>query len=172
MFNEYIWLYYRILFTFDSERITKKVPYNFIFDSYDIHDNFINDCDTIVIYEAGFKGDKMTPLKAIRAKCLNCTGGEYKSVRKCEIEDCVLYNFRLGTGRPKLKIIRMYCLDCCNGQKAEVKACTVKRCSLYPYRLGKRPLKGVSTQKTMPAEAVLEINSDNMTKCIDWNIYL
>ena len=39
---------------------------------------------------------KLTPLKAIRAKCLECSGGSPKEVRFCPAEDCSLFPFRLG----------------------------------------------------------------------------
>jgi hypothetical protein len=38
----------------------------------------------------------LRPLKAIRAKCLDCGGGSQAEVRLCEIEDCPLYPYRLG----------------------------------------------------------------------------
>lgn len=38
----------------------------------------------------------MTPLKAIRAKCLDCMCGQAKEVRICPSADCALYPFRLG----------------------------------------------------------------------------
>jgi hypothetical protein len=39
----------------------------------------------------------LTPLKAIRAKCIDCSGGQLKEVRECIITDCPLYPFRMGT---------------------------------------------------------------------------
>jgi hypothetical protein len=41
-----------------------------------------------------------TPLSAIRSKCLECCVGATKEIRECEIEDCALHPFRMGT-RPK-----------------------------------------------------------------------
>lgn len=38
----------------------------------------------------------MTPLKAIRSKCLDCTCGQSREVRLCSCTDCSLYPFRLG----------------------------------------------------------------------------
>jgi hypothetical protein len=35
-------------------------------------------------------------LRAIRAKCLDCTCGNQSEVRLCEIEDCPLYPWRFG----------------------------------------------------------------------------
>ena len=43
---------------------------------------------------------KLTPIKAIRAKCLDCTNGQYVEVRECPITDCPLYEYRMGR-RPK-----------------------------------------------------------------------
>lgn len=39
---------------------------------------------------------KLTPLKAIKKHCLECSGFEKKQVRECVIKDCVLYEYRLG----------------------------------------------------------------------------
>lgn len=39
---------------------------------------------------------KFTPLKAIRAKCLDCSGGQPSEVRRCDIEDCPLLPYRFG----------------------------------------------------------------------------
>lgn len=38
----------------------------------------------------------MTPLKAIRAKCLDCVCGQLQEVRLCPCKDCPLYPFRMG----------------------------------------------------------------------------
>ena len=38
----------------------------------------------------------MTPMKAIRAKCLDCCCGQHKEVRLCPIKDCPLWVYRLG----------------------------------------------------------------------------
>lgn len=37
----------------------------------------------------------MTPIKAIRAKCLDCYCGSAKEVRLCLAQDCPLYPFRI-----------------------------------------------------------------------------
>lgn len=39
----------------------------------------------------------MTPLKAIRAKCLGCCCGSTGEVRLCPCVDCPLYPFRMGS---------------------------------------------------------------------------
>jgi len=37
-----------------------------------------------------------TPIKAIRAKCLDCTCGQLKEIRFCTIINCPLYPYRMG----------------------------------------------------------------------------
>jgi len=44
----------------------------------------------------------LTPIKAIRAKCLDCCCNQRKEVRLCPIPDCSLYPYRFGH-HPKLK---------------------------------------------------------------------
>lgn len=38
----------------------------------------------------------MTPMKAIREKCLDCMCGNANEVRLCPPKDCPLYDFRFG----------------------------------------------------------------------------
>ncbi len=45
----------------------------------------------------------MTPMKAIRAKCLDCCGEHAKEVRLCPCENCSLHPFRLGRN-PNIKL--------------------------------------------------------------------
>ena len=42
----------------------------------------------------------LTPIKAIRAKCLDCCCGQKQEVRLCPITDCTLHPYRMGH-RPK-----------------------------------------------------------------------
>ena len=37
-----------------------------------------------------------TPIRAIRAKCLDCSGYSTHEVKLCPVIDCALYAFRLG----------------------------------------------------------------------------
>lgn len=41
-----------------------------------------------------------TPIKAIRAKCLDCSGGNTAEVRRCQVVDCPLWQYRMGV-RPE-----------------------------------------------------------------------
>ncbi len=43
---------------------------------------------------------KLTPMKAIRKKCLECCNGQVKEVRLCQMKSCALYEYRSGH-RPK-----------------------------------------------------------------------
>lgn len=36
------------------------------------------------------------PLKAIRAKCIDCSGGSEKEVRECVVKNCALFPYRMG----------------------------------------------------------------------------
>ncbi|GAG61678.1 unnamed protein product [marine sediment metagenome] len=38
----------------------------------------------------------LSPLKAIRANCLDCSGGSQGEVDKCVIPDCPLFPYRFG----------------------------------------------------------------------------
>lgn len=44
----------------------------------------------------------MTPLEAIRAKCLDCSCGVSSEVKRCPVGDCPLYAFRFGR-KPKIE---------------------------------------------------------------------
>lgn len=49
------------------------------------------------------KGDKMTkltPMKAIRKKCLDCCSGQHTEVREYTTQNCPLWGYRMGH-RPK-----------------------------------------------------------------------
>ena len=37
-----------------------------------------------------------TPMRAIRSKCLDCSGGSSNEVRECVIPECPLFAYRLG----------------------------------------------------------------------------
>lgn len=38
----------------------------------------------------------LTPIRAIRTKCIDCSAGSMKEVRECVMLDCPLYPYRLG----------------------------------------------------------------------------
>ena len=46
----------------------------------------------------------MTPMKAIRAKCLDCCCGQMNEVRLCPCKGCPLWAYRMGH-RPKKEVV-------------------------------------------------------------------
>ena len=42
----------------------------------------------------------LTPIKAIRAKCLDCTNNQYTEIKECKMTKCSLHPYGLGK-RPK-----------------------------------------------------------------------
>lgn len=39
---------------------------------------------------------RLTPIKAIRAKCMDCSNYQPSEIRTCEITDCALWPYRMG----------------------------------------------------------------------------
>jgi hypothetical protein len=39
----------------------------------------------------------LTPVRAIRHKCLECQGRHYRAIRDCTDTGCALHSYRLGT---------------------------------------------------------------------------
>ena len=91
---------------------------------------------------------RLTPLRAIRKKCLGCCLGSSHEVRLCAVTECTLHPYRFGK-RPKgpetdnrltpVKAIRRKCLDCLAHSPAEVRGCQSRDCVLHRYRMGKNP---------------------------------
>jgi hypothetical protein len=57
-------------------------------------------CDSTMEAKAELQAMGFEPvpvLKAIRAKCLDCSGGMASEVRDCLVRNCALYPFRMGT---------------------------------------------------------------------------
>jgi len=88
----------------------------------------------------------ITPLRAVRLKCLDCCLGQAHEVRLCPCKDCPLYPYRFGR-KPKdqrpdmtpLKAIRARCLDCSAFSPKEVRECPIKSCPTFVYRIGTNP---------------------------------
>jgi hypothetical protein len=38
----------------------------------------------------------LTPMRAIRRRCLDCCNWQEKEVRNCQVETCALWPFRMG----------------------------------------------------------------------------
>jgi hypothetical protein len=82
---------------------------------------------------------KITPDKAVRERCLDCSGFSPQKIKVCWAKDCQLYPFRDGKCKRNLKTIgeaiKQYCRQhCMNGQPSEVLKCPSLRCPLHAYR--------------------------------------
>ena len=85
----------------------------------------------------------LTPRQAIRVHCLDCVGG-VSDARDCQGDElfdgpCILFPYRMGTGRPSVKLIRRLCLYCMGGSWELVEDCPSKNCQFLRYRMGKNP---------------------------------
>jgi len=47
-------------------------------------------------YNTKYPKKKLIRSKAIRFKCLDCSGGQQSEVKNCVVPDCPLYPFRMG----------------------------------------------------------------------------
>jgi hypothetical protein len=108
---------------------------------------------------------RYTPLKAIRMRCLDCSGMCPSEVRNCDRDGirehwCELWPYRMGHRPEKkpalsaLQSIRRYCVDnCMCGQVNEVRLCPQgfdgpgTTCPLYEFRFGHNPnRKGIGNK--------------------------
>ncbi len=81
----------------------------------------------------------LTPRKAVRLRCLDCSAWIPSEVKNCTHKHCILYPYRLGKDRVSVKTIRKECLWCSGDSANNVKHCPDATCSLFPFRLGKNP---------------------------------
>lgn len=49
-----------------------------------------------ILTKDGIELKSVTPMKATRAKCLECSNWQYSEVTRCEAEDCALWVYRFG----------------------------------------------------------------------------
>jgi hypothetical protein len=49
-----------------------------------------------LIAKRRYKMKNLSPLKAIRSNCLQCSCGSIREIKHCIITDCPLYPYRLG----------------------------------------------------------------------------
>ena len=57
-----------------------------------------------------------TPIKAIRAKCIDCTNGQNVEIRECPITECPLWEYRMGR-RPKSNVEGDFSKDTSEGEE-------------------------------------------------------
>ena len=78
---------------------TTRYPSRIHFSTISLH----NLCREFI--ESSKKGENImvTPLKAIRSYCLQCSGNSASEVKSCFLADCPLFGYRLGkTGRTRI----------------------------------------------------------------------
>jgi len=58
------------------------------------------------IYKGGkSKTSDLSPVKAIKQKCLECSAWNHAEVRLCTAYDCALYPFRLGKDPSRKRVL-------------------------------------------------------------------
>jgi hypothetical protein len=58
-----------------------------------------------IMHRNGLKAENLTPMKAIRCKCLECSAWSSSEVRSCSMRDCPLYPYRAGKKPKNIKVI-------------------------------------------------------------------
>ena len=119
----------------------------------------------------------LTPLRAIRNKCLWCCNGSAHEVALCPAKACPSWSFRFGhkpteeviaeqrdtplhplewrmtasefqaARHSALKAIKRKCLDCSGASKAEVRNCAFVDCALHIFRRGTNPNRAHSPEE-------------------------
>ena len=119
----------------------------------------------------------LTPVQAIRQKCLWCCNSSAHEVALCLAKACPSWPFRFGrkptdeiiveqgetplhprekpmtaaefhaARRSALKAIKRKCLDCSGLSKSEVRNCAFKDCGLHPFRQGQNPNRAYSPEE-------------------------
>jgi len=110
------------------------------------------------------KKTNLTPMQAIRKKCICCAGGSRTEVRLCPATSYPLYEYRSGK-RPEnatitpIQAIKARCRDCCGLTWADVQKCPGLKladgpCSLHAFRLGRNP--NISAETRARQRAAME----------------
>jgi len=94
----------------------------------------------------------LSPVQAIRRKCLECVCGEVSEIKKCTAtsDKCEIFPFRMGYGKPdwshghkkctRLQAIRKECVRVCmNHHPNYVPGCPSVNCDLFCFRSGHWP---------------------------------
>lgn len=99
----------------------------------------------------------MNRRKAIRKKCLDCSGNSSQEVANCKYTQCQLYPFRKinmkQNAQERKKSIHEYCRDfCMNESVGEVSKCVSVNCPLHCFRnshanLAKRAYRDTSADE-------------------------
>lgn len=110
------------------------------------------------------KRSNMTPMQAVRKKCLWCCDGSHAEVRLCPATGCQLWAYRFGkrpenATRTPIQAVKAKCRDCCGTTWADVQRCPGRKladgpCVLYPFRQGSNP--NISSETRARQRAAME----------------
>ena len=64
------------------------------------------------------KNKVLTPVKAIRAKCMECSNQQWSEVKHCPVVNCSLYPWRFGK-RPKKDADGKYIIEAVDDNEIE-----------------------------------------------------
>jgi hypothetical protein len=63
---------------------------------------------SVSLHDLRALGHPESPIKAIRAKCVDCSGGSVAEARRCHLTHCALWAFRMGVnpfhGKPAQEV--------------------------------------------------------------------
>ena len=95
--------------------------------------------ETKVLTKSGIQSVNLNRRRAIRYRCMDCSGFERNDVQNCtHVNDCSLYPFRMGTGKQNAvsrnRAIKEYCMWCMVDQTREVERCSSIDCPLFQFR--------------------------------------
>jgi hypothetical protein len=73
-----------------------------------------------ILDKDGLKVAHLNRRKAIKARCLDCSGWSFDEVKDCGFQGCPLYPFRLSKGpqnpKERIKAVKDYCSWCMAGK--------------------------------------------------------
>lgn len=49
-----------------------------------------------ILTKDGVRKKRLTPMSAIRAKCMECSNFQHSEIRQCPVVDCALWPYRFG----------------------------------------------------------------------------
>lgn len=106
---------------------------------------------TTILSKDGTREIDLNRRRAIRERCVNCSGWNFAEVERCSHTDCDLYPYRMGKMEKggsveRERALRAYCVWCMAGQINEVRLCPSALCPLHLFRLpsSAKAMKGPS----------------------------
>jgi hypothetical protein len=91
----------------------------------------------------GYRVANLNRRRAIKERCIDCSGYSTRQVRECWNHDCELYPFRTGdmdnhTANERKRAIQVLCRDnCMEGTSTDVSRCSSPDCPLYAFRMSR-----------------------------------